>query len=239
MLTLFPLSLLTLLLIPSVLSAPVPVHQTGDQHVVLLDPNNPATPDITTLLASLGLSKDHEDVTHIYDNAAYRGFAARMTSHCLDILANTNGVRHVEPSVRVMAASTHLHEVSGSTWGLQRLSSPHFSIDKAFETEMKFTYTYANNLLGRGADVYILDGGLFTQHEAFGGRAKMGWSFDGVGGDTGGHGTHVAGIAAGKRVGVAQAANIIGVKVLGEDGGNLADIVKGTDLSRHQPNRVR
>ena len=46
--------------------------------------------------------------------------------------------------------------------------------------------------------------------------------------DMNGHGTHVSGIVAGKSYGVAKSANIIAVKVLGQDGsGTTADIIEG------------
>src|SRR5688572_12984410 len=49
----------------------------------------------------------------------------------------------------------------------------------------------------------------------FGGRAVFGWTGSGLARtDDHGHGSHVAGIAAGTRYGVAKKANIISVKVL-------------------------
>jgi len=57
---------------------------------------------------------------------------------------------------------------------------------------------------------------VLTTHQEFNGRATWGANFvgDGKDEDCSGHGTHVAGIAAGRTVGVARGANVIGVKVL-------------------------
>ena len=50
-------------------------------------------------------------------------------------------------------------------------------------------------------------------------------------GDRNGHGTHVAGIAAGKTFGAAKSASLIAVKVLGRDGsGTTADIIEGKHI---------
>lgn len=78
--------------------------------------------------------------------------------------------------------------------------------------------------------VYVIDSGIFVEHEDFEGRAK--WGSTVIKGepdfDEFGHGTHVAGIIASRRFGVAKAANVTAVKVVGADGlGNMGTFVQG------------
>jgi cerevisin len=93
---------------------------------------------------------------------------------------------------------------------------------------MNYVYSYSQPV-GDGVDIYIVDTGVYTEHSEFEGRATFGYAaganqkVDGHG-----HGTHCAGTAAGKTYGVAKHANIIGVKVLGDNGwGSTIDIVDG------------
>ncbi|KAJ3325588.1 serine protease [Boothiomyces sp. JEL0866] len=79
---------------------------------------------------------------------------------------------------------------------------------------------------GKNVDIYILDTGIKHDLPEFGNRASFGASFSAEGDeDVLGHGSHVAGIAAGKEYGVAKSANIIGVKVLNNDGKGWASMV--------------
>ncbi|KAA8895783.1 peptidase S8/S53 domain-containing protein [Sphaerosporella brunnea] len=90
-----------------------------------------------------------------------------------------------------------------------------------------------------GGVAYIIDSGIVANHPEFsagpGGlsRASMGYSADSSWPftDVCGHGTHVAGIVAGKRYGVMKKAQVIGVKVLeGEDGycgGSWSGVIAG------------
>ncbi|CAE6454206.1 unnamed protein product [Rhizoctonia solani] len=78
---------------------------------------------------------------------------------------------------------------------------------------------------GKGAIIYGIDTGIYTQHNCFGGRAKPGKSFVDVmvmgesdTNDGNGHGTHTAGTAVGKGYGIAQYAIIVAVKVLNAQG---------------------
>lgn len=209
----------------SALAAPFG-HEAGVEHIILLNTTHHFASSISNILASLSLSESHKDVKHIYNNTGLLGFSAKMNSHCLNILANTAGITHIEPVVRLHHANT-FNTSKDSSWGLERISTASASM-KGDIDQLDYTYTYANNLLGSGADIYILDTGIFTEHVAFGGRAVMAWSFDGVMTDDDGHGTHVAGIAAGQRVGVAQGANVYGVRAMGSDGqGVSSDVVKG------------
>ncbi len=83
--------------------------------------------------------------------------------------------------------------------------------------------------------MYILDSGIRISHTDFGGRATCGFTafnnstanicYDGYG-----HGTHVAGTVGGTTYGVAKDVQLIGVKVLNDEGsGSIATLLAGYD----------
>ena len=90
---------------------------------------------------------------------------------------------------------------------------------------LNYTYTYDESA-GRGVDVYVVDTGVYTEHEQFGSRARWGATFGPYSNaDLYGHGTHCAGTVASAQFGVAKNASIIAVKVLGDDGnGEISDV---------------
>lgn len=85
-------------------------------------------------------------------------------------------------------------------------------------------YSYTNT--GAGVDIYIVDTGIRYDHLDFEGRAQAlpGWIDPwGKGGqDELGHGTHVAGICAGRYSGVAPGARIYSARVFGPNDGDAA-----------------
>jgi subtilisin family serine protease len=92
----------------------------------------------------------------------------------------------------------------------------------------RYTYTAT----GRGVNIYILDSGIRMTHQEFAGRIRLGFDVNGESGDDCfGHGTHVAGIAAGATYGVAKGATIWNVKVGLEPfcGLTVASVVAGVD----------
>ena len=100
--------------------------------------------------------------------------------------------------------------------GLDRIDQRDYPGDK--------TYTFSDTQLGASVNIYVIDSGVQAAHPQFGKRVMPGASFvntmsaNGRGpGDTdcGGHGTHVAGIAAGVTTGVAPKATIIPVQIFG------------------------
>lgn len=80
-------------------------------------------------------------------------------------------------------------------------------------------YVY-DETAGEGMTAYVLDTGIRLSHPEFGGRASFGYNaLTGLAtppddNPEDGHGTHIAGIIAGKRFGVAKKAKVIDVKIM-------------------------
>ncbi|KKY26219.1 putative peptidase s8 s53 subtilisin kexin sedolisin [Diplodia seriata] len=205
-------------------------HESGgDEFVVLFDSDHPAPPEVEEVLQRLELSSNHSDVVYTFNNSAFRGFTAKMKDHCVEALGSMAEIATVEKKLSIQSQATLTRE--GSPWGLQRISSS--SQVTGNDEELAYTYTYDDAGLGKGVDIYVVDTGINVEHVVFGGRARHGFAandFNGNHTDGAGHGTHVAGTAAGASLGVASGANIIAVKVLDENGGgSSSDTIAGID----------
>jgi len=90
------------------------------------------------------------------------------------------------------------------------------------------TYKYGTNA-GQDVTAYVLDTGVFLEHNDFGGRAIFGANFaDTIDDDCNGHGTHVASILAGALYGIAKKTSIVAVKVLNCAGtGSFSGVITG------------
>lgn len=88
---------------------------------------------------------------------------------------------------------------------------------------------------GAGTTVYVLDTGIFLEHNDFGGRASHGYTVAPIDVNEGdedlnGHGTHCAGTVMGSTYGAAKAANAIAVKVVNRLGmGTVAQCIDGLE----------
>lgn len=97
----------------------------------------------------------------------------------------------------------------------------------------KPTYTYRYDEPQPSTTVYVVDSYLDISHPEFEGRARRGPSFNQ--GNKDGHGTHVAGIIAGKNFGVNKKAQIVGIQVLDDNArGSWSSIVKGMEYVASQ-----
>ncbi|KAF3925401.1 Cerevisin [Orbilia brochopaga] len=128
-------------------------------------------------------------------------------------------------------------EQSTAPWNLQRVSSSDtVALNGRKDTDLTFKYRF-DQASGSGVDVYMLDTGINVAQVDFNGRAQMVFSVDGTQNDAQGHGSHTAGTVGARTFGVAKNVNLLGVKVLQDDGsGSIAGIVQGIDfvISSHK-----
>ncbi|CAA0110221.1 Extracellular serine proteinase [Zhongshania aliphaticivorans] len=176
---------------------------------------------VTDLLANVGGT-----LLGSFDNVV-RGFVAQLSPEAAELLAQNPLVKLVEQDQTVTIAATQ----NNATWGLDRVDQASLPLDGS----------YQYNSDGSGVHVYIVDSGIRTSHQEFAGRVGAGRNFVSSGflfsstdpadvEDCNGHGTHVAGTAAGATWGVAKGATVHPVRVLGCGGtGSTSGVIAGID----------
>lgn len=171
------------------------------------------------------------------------GFAAPLTAREAVALARLPGVRRVERDRPVSTGAVQ----GGAVYGLDRIDQDDLPLDGR--------YGYPDSA-GEGVAVYVIDTGINPDHVDFGGRVVGGQNFVidgplGIGGllpvdvlgilgygevdpeawaDCNGHGTHVAGTAAGATYGVAKSATLHAIRVLNCGGsGSSSGVIAGME----------
>lgn len=135
----------------------------------------------------------------------------------LSTLRRVPYIKYVEEDRTIGTSQVQTQDAGNELWGLDSLDG--ISLDE----------TYKFNLTGEGVNIYIVDTPVATEHPEFGGRAKSIFTASGVDGKCSGHGTHVAGIAAGATAGVAKKAKIFSLGVLGCSSGSGTDVIAAID----------
>ncbi|MCS7182351.1 MAG: S8 family serine peptidase [Thermoanaerobaculum sp.] len=204
-------------------SRPVP----GQYIVVLKDtaaraPGEPvwAGPTVAEVANEVALLYQAK-VFHVYSHAL-KGFAVSLDAKQAERLADDPRVAWVEEDGVVTAIATQ----NNATWGLDRIDQRNLPLSG--------TYTY--NTTASNVNVYIIDTGIRSTHNEFGGRVQSGYTAinDGRGTeDCNGHGTHVAGTAGGTTYGVAKSVRLYPVRVLDCNGsGTTSGVIAGVDWVR-------
>jgi subtilisin family serine protease len=166
---------------------------------------------------------------------ALKGAVVVATPEKAAEISKVPGVAGVELDTPMRLDATQ----DGAPWGL----------DRTDQHLLPLSGTYTPPAGGAGVTVYVIDTGILATHQDFGGRVQPGFDAVGVGSNGGvndgkgttdcnGHGTHVAGIAAGNTYGMAKSASLVPIRALGCDGaGWSSDIIAGLDwmVNLHQP----
>ncbi len=220
---------------PSDPSGPIRGEPVDGRYIVALNKEATGSQTVQQVAAVL-LGPLGGEAIHVY-TTVLTGFVADLSPAEAALLAANPLVDYIEQDQTVTTSATQ----ANATWGLDRSDQETLPLNGS--------YRYAND--GNGSHVYIIDTGINSTHNDFTGRVGESRNFVSPAGllfgnsntnpndfeDCNGHGTHVAGTAAGSTYGIAKAATVHGIRVLDCQGaGSTASVIAGIDwvATNHQ-----
>jgi subtilisin family serine protease len=158
--------------------------------------------------------------------------AERMRQELPDVVVLRNGpIELIQPRRAVTAARRKERISARHLWHLDAIG-----LEKAREQGFEGS--------GAGVTVAVLDTGVDATHPQLDARVTGAYTFDvpqweavpmTPSQDTDGHGTHVAGLVCGKKVGVAPGANVLSGVMIPNGRGSIADMVLALEWVGAQP----
>ncbi|ODV93490.1 hypothetical protein PACTADRAFT_46791 [Pachysolen tannophilus NRRL Y-2460] len=185
----------------------------------ILEKKDPGNEFIAQVKGSGDLLKEFKigDLVH--------GYSGIFLPQTLEFIRHDPLIAFVEKDSKVYANEFAIEK--DSPWGLARISSR-----KSLDYADTYDYLYDDEG-GKGVTAYVIDTGIYIEHNQFEGRAKWGKTIPAGNQDKDdhGHGTHCAGTIASKDYGIAKNAEVVAVKVLSSDGsGSMSDVIKGVEF---------
>lgn len=180
-------------------SAPVGAFAAVVRSTYIVQVQDGHSPEVRAAISKLG-ETPHDELTDVMD-----GFVIDLTSTEVAALRATRYVTQVVADAPMKLMDT---QSPVSSWGLDRIDQTSSTLDNS--------YTYPASG-GAGVRIYIVDTGIMASNPDFAGRTLPGVDMYGQNlqnNDCQGHGTHVAGTAAGTKYGVAKKATIVPVRTL-------------------------
>jgi serine protease len=229
-------SLLTAAAIASAQNSQQAASQDSESYIVVLKKDRVAMATAEmAFIANSGASASSAAVSSMLSRLASRnrlnraekvfsrvlhGGVYRMTMNEAQQLSLDSNVAYVErEQIFTINSSTQ----ANPTWGLDRIDQSSSSLSRS--------YTYPD--AGLPVNVYVIDTGILTTHQQFGGRASSAVDVvdnDNNATDCNGHGTHVAGTVGSQTYGVAKNAKLFAVRVLDCEGsGSTSDVIAGVE----------
>lgn len=191
-----------------------------DQYIVMFK-DSVGTKSMNAAMSRISLKNTRSRVDVQFD--IIPAFSARLAAEDLDAIRRNPDVAYVEMDQLMFATAT---KPAAGELDLDRHDHCPIADDASFND---------NGCNGSGVLVYIVDTGIRATHVQFGGRVNTARGFtaiaDGRGTtDCNGHGSHVASTAAGSGFGLASAATLVPVRVLGCTGsGSNTGVINGVN----------
>lgn len=203
------------------LALPASAAQAAADDIIVVREPGLSAAERTDLRADADV--DHVRMLKVPDAEIVRAAPGEVTDAVAALNADPDVVA-AEPDAPVRALTNDT--LWSSLWGLENAGQSIYGVPGTSDADIDATAAWTSTL-GSGVTVAVVDTGVETGHADLSGQAVTGYDF--VAGDTtpedvNGHGTHVAGTIAAKKdnstgvVGVAPAANVMGLKALDDDG---------------------
>jgi serine protease len=180
------------------------------------------------LFERAGERVEGEYICHFVDNVNARGMGMELgKQRGVDTMGTFNALnsahfRMNEKTARTLAQNPNIKYCEPNL--IARVdgdqSNPPWGVDRVDQRNLPLSNSYHWDYDGSNVDAWVLDTGVRTTHNDFGGRASSGYvNCNGYGQTDGhGHGSHVAGSVGGATYGVAKNVNIKSIKVCSDGG---------------------